>query len=225
MQEDKKWLFFRIGLVIAFISLIFYGIYINNLNKLDLSKYNKDQIITSTADNGGFGDLVLGNPNAKVVIIEYGDYQCPACGSYREKFEKLVTTYPDKVALVFRQYIIPGHTDARAASATALAAARQGKFWQMHNKLFSSLAEWNGKSNQRAKIFENYARDLGLDIDKYHQDLESEDITKKISFDMTLGKAHQLEATPTIVVNGEKVDYEIWSKDDKFANFLTEKLK
>lgn len=225
MQEDKKWLFFRVGLVIAFIGLVVYGVYANNQNKLDISKYNKDAIIASNDDDGGFGDIVLGNLNAKVLVIEYGDYQCPACGTYREKFEKLVTTYPDQVALVFRQYIIPGHTDARAASAAALAAARQGKFWEMHDKLYAGADNWSGKSDQRATIFENYAQEIGLNLDQYRQDLQSEAITKKIAFDMALGKAHKLTETPTVIVNGEKVGGETWSDDTKFASLINSKLK
>lgn len=225
MQEDKKWLILRIGLVVVFIGLIAYGIYANNRNKLNIDNYNKDSIIAADEQNGGFGDLVLGKRDAKIVVVEYGDYQCPACGTYRHKFDKLVKNHPDQVALVFRQYILPGHTDARAASATALAAAKQGKFWEMHEKIYAGLENWSGKSDQRAAVFEGYARELGLDLERYRNDLHSHDITKKINFDMALGKAHGLTATPTVIINGENVDSEIWSDEAKITKYLADKLK
>ena len=225
MNEDRKWLVIKIGLALSVIGVIIYGIYVNNQNKIDITKYNKDDIVAANQDNGEFDDAVLGNRNAKVKVIEYGDYQCPACGRYHKTFEKLVEKYPNQVALVFRHYILPDHTDARLASGVALAAARQGKFWQMHEKIFKNQSEWTGQGDKRESIFEKYAQELGLDLAKYKADLKSKSISQKIDFDMELGRAHKLNATPTIIINSEAIDPNTWSDEAKLHTLIENKLK
>lgn len=225
MDEDQKWLIVRVGLVIGVIGLIAYGIYSNNQNRLDITKYNKDAAISANADNGQFNDVVLGDANAKITVIEYADYQCPACGRYAPVFEKLTKDYPGRVKLVFRNFILPGHTDARAAAGVALAADRQGKFWEMHHKLFATQRDWVDQGSKRTEVFENLAKELGLDLNKFRQDLADEAISKKIKFDMELGRAHNLNATPTIVVNGELVPAETWSNSTKLKQLIDTKLQ
>lgn len=225
MEEDRKWLIVRIGLVLSVVGLIVYGIYSNNQNRLDITKYNKDSVISANADNGNFNEIVLGDTNAKVTVVEYADYQCPACGRYKDVFQGLVKDYPGQVKLIFRNFILPGHTDARAASAVALAAERQGKFWQVHSQLFERQAEWSGSGEKRTEIFEDIAKKAGLDLDKFRTDLQSDDITKKIKFDMELGRAHNLNATPTLIINGKLVESDTWADKDKLKNYMSEVLK
>lgn len=225
MEEDRKWLIVRIGLVLSVVGLIIYGIYSNNQGRLDITKYNKDTAISANADNGNFNEIVLGDANAPVTVIEYADYQCPACGHYKQVFQGLVNDYPGKVKLIFRSFILPGHTDARAASAVALAADRQGKFWPVHNQLFERQTEWSGAGEKRTAIFEDIAQKAGLDLDKFRTDLQSDDITKKIKFDMELGRAHNLNATPTLIINGKPVESSIWADKDKLKTYMSEIIK
>lgn len=225
MEEDRKWLIIRIGLVLSVVGLIIYGIYSNNQNRLDITKYNKDSAISANADNGNFNEITLGDANAKVTVIEYADYQCPACGRYKDVFQGLVKDYPGQVKLIFRNFILPGHTDARAASGVALAAERQGKFWQVHSQLFERQTEWSGSGEKRTEIFEDIAKKAGLDLDKFRADLQSDDITKKIKFDMELGRAHNLNATPTLIINGKLVESDTWADKDKLKNYMSEVLK
>lgn len=225
MEEDRKWLIIRIGLVLSVVGLIIYGIYSNNQNRLDITKYNKDSAISANADNGNFNEITLGDVNAKVTVIEYADYQCPACGRYKDVFQGLVKDYPGQVKLIFRNFILPGHTDARAASGVALAAERQGKFWQVHSQLFERQTEWSGSGEKRTEIFEDIAKKAGLDLDKFRADLQSDDITKKIKFDMELGRAHNLNATPTLIINGKLVESDTWADKDKLKNYMSEVLK
>lgn len=224
MNEDKKWPIVIIVLVMAVIGILGYGIYSNKSNKLDISKYNKDGIISANADNGQFADLVLGNPQAKVIVVEYGDYQCPACAHNRHIFEDLIKTYPDKVALIFRHFVLPGHPDAKAASAASLAAARQQQFWAMHDKIYDNQQQWSGKSDQRLAIFETYAKELGLNLEQFRQDFNSAEVNQKIKFDIALGKAHQVTATPSMIVNGEQVPVETWSDPAKLKSLIESKL-
>lgn len=224
-MEQQQWPLLRIGLTIALIGLIIYGIFTNQTNQLDISRYNKDQPIAANVDNGQFADLTLGKAEAPIKVIEYADYQCPACGHYRSQFEQLVAKYPDQVSLTFRNYILPGHTEARAAAGAALAAARQNKFWPMHAKLFDQAEQWSHQTDQRTALFEQYAQELGLNLEQFRQDLQSPTITQKIKFDMALGNAHQLEATPTVIVNGQKLPPETWSDTTKLEQFIQQQLK
>lgn len=225
MDEDRKWLIVRVALVLSVVGLIVYGIYYNHQNRLDITKYNKDTAISANADNGNFDEIVMGDANAPITVIEYADYQCPACGRYKQVFQGLVNDYPGKVKLIFRNFILPSHTDARAASGVALAAQRQGKFWQVHAQLFERQAEWSGAGEKRTDIFEDIAKKAGMDLDKFHADLKSDEIAKKIKFDMELGKAHNLSATPTLIINGKYVDSEIWGNKDKLKQYMSELLK
>lgn len=225
MDEDRKWLIIRIGLVLSVIGVIIYGIYSNNQNRLNIDKYNKDTAISANADNGQFDEIVLGDANAKITVVEYADYQCPACGRYASVFENLTKDYPGQVKLIFRNFILPGHTDARAAAGVALAAYRQSKFWEMHHKLFENQDAWVDQGAKRTEIFENMAKDLGLNLDKFRQDLASEDISKKIKFDMALGRAHNLNATPTIIIDGQFIPSETWGNSTKLKDLIENKLK
>lgn len=225
MDEDRKWLFIRIGLVLAVIGLIGYGIFANNRDRLDITKYDKNSAISANDHNGHFDDIVLGDNNAKVTIIEYSDYQCPACARYASLFEGMVNDYPGQVKLIFRNFLLPGHIDARAASSAALAANRQGKFWEMHHELFTKQADWTDQGEKRTAALEKLAQSIGLDLNKFRTDMNSEEVVKKIKFDMELGKAHNLRGTPTIIINGETVNSEIWSDKTKLKQLIERQLK
>ena len=95
----------------------------------------------------------------------------------------------------------------------------------MHHKLFATQRDWVDQGSKRTEVFENLAKELGLDLNKFRQDLADEAISKKIKFDMELGRAHNLNATPTIVVNGELVPAETWSNSTKLKQLLDTKLQ
>ncbi len=211
-----------LGLIV--LSVIGFGVYYGQRNKIDLAKYDKNSLIKKTKDNGNFGDLILGQPEAKVNLIEYGDYQCPACGKYSHIFDQLPQKYQNKVKVIVRQYPIPNHTDARAAAAVALAASKQDQFEQMHHKLFDEQNRWVNKNGQRKKIFLEMAKELELDIKKFEKDLTDPKIDQKINFDMELGRAHKLTGTPTIIVAGKSVEPETWSNQEKLDKLLKKEI-
>lgn len=225
MNEDRKWSIVWISLILSVVGIIIYGIYLNKQERLDITKYNRDSAIGANHDNGQFNELVLGHTDAPITVIEYADYQCPACGRYKQVFQGLVKNYPNQIKLIFRNFVLPDHIDARAAAGVALAADRQGKFWQVHNQLFERQAEWSGTGMRRTAIFEDIAQKAGLDIDKFRNDLKSNDINQKIKFDMELGRAHNLDATPTLIINGKLVDSSIWSDENKLKKYISEASK
>ena len=191
---------------------------------ISLEGVNKDVILRASDQNGQIADHILGDPEAKVVIIEYGDYQCPACASEWPKLEAVVQSYESGVALVYRHFPLPGHTNAKAAAGAAESAGLQGKFWEMHSRLLATYQTWGENIQGRDAIFEGYAQELGLDIAQYKKDIASKAVSQRINFGVALGKAHNLTETPTIIVNGQKLDSDTWSDSDKLKQLIDSKL-
>lgn len=176
--------------------------------ELDVSKVDVTAVQSANKDNGNIADHVYGKADSKVTLINYGDYQCPGCGYYHPTIKAVVEEYKDKIRFIFRNFPIPSsHPNAKAAAGTAEAAGLQGKFWEMHNKIYESQDSWNTLSGEkRTDFFKDYAKQLGLDVNKFTTDLESENITQKIDFDQALGKKAGVDATPIFYLDGTKLD-------------------
>lgn len=176
--------------------------------------FNKSSEVTFTGDagkvisEGPIVDQATGSKDQKVVLIEYGDYQCPGCGSVAAPVNELVETYKSKLTFVFRNLPLTNiHPNALAASTAAEAAGLQGKFWQMHDLLYANQTSWASvDATQRSSVFESYANQIGLNLDKYRQDLNSKDIIAKINRDRSTAKTFKADSTPTFVLNGQKFD-------------------
>ena len=110
--------------------------------------------------------------------------------------------------LIFRNFPIPSlHPNARAAASAAESAGIQGKFWEMHDMLYSNQDAWSEAAiNERTEIFVGYADELGLDKEKFKKDLSDTQITKKINFDVAVGRNQGVTGTPTFYLNGEQVE-------------------
>lgn len=143
-----------------------------------------------------------GNPASKVVVTEFGDYQCSACASwYPYLHDTFLPAYSDKILFVFKNYPLPMHKNAQTSAQAAEAAGLQNKFWQMHDKLYLAQKEWENDEDPTSR-FEGYARDLGLDIDKYKNDFNSNVVKDLIKKDVALGDKLGLPGTPSFLVNG-----------------------
>lgn len=176
---------------------------------LDVSGFENNSIIAAATENGNIGDHVAGSTEGKVILVEYGDFQCPGCGAAHPNVKSLIETYNDSVTFIFRNLPLTSiHPNAYAAAGVAEAAGLQGKYWQMHDKLFETQNEWNNlDATKRATAFEGYAKGLELDIDKFNTDLKGDEVKQKIKFDHELYKSLGLpESTPTFYLNGEKLD-------------------
>jgi len=142
---------------------------------------------------------VKGLASAKVTIIEFSDFQCPFCQRGAKTVEEVLKAYPNDVKLVFKNLPLPFHKDALPAAKAALAAGRQGKFWEMHDKLFDNQKGLN------SEMYVEAAKTLGLDMEKFKADMESPDIAKQIDEDQALAKTHGISGTPGFFVNGVAV--------------------
>ena len=164
-------------------------------------------------------DHVRGNATAKVSLIEYGDFQCPACGAYEPLVQQLYKEYGDKVAFVFRNFPLPMHGNAMIAAQAAEAAGSAGKYWEMHDLLYTHQREWSDTANTAivTKNFNGYAQSLGINAEAFNTALNANATKSKIQNDTALGNTAQVDHTPTFFVNLTQIpnpgDYSTFKKD------------
>lgn len=135
-----------------------------------------------------------------VTLVEFGDFDCPACMTYASTLKKIVAHYDSKVQLIFRTF--PIHPTAAADSLVALAAGNQGKFWEMYDLLYEKQNEWTSYGADKTALFTKYATSLGLDITKFNADLKN--VANKAVVDQDNADAITLgiDRTPTLFING-----------------------
>jgi protein-disulfide isomerase len=158
--------------------------------------------ITSGVING---EYLPASPSATVTLVEFGDYVCPACAAYEPYVKQILTDLPGKVNFVFRNYPLSYHTNAPLASYAVEAAGIQGKYWQMHEKVFTTKDTWSNLSDP-TNTFVGFATDLGLNIDKFKSDISSQTVKDIVSQDRSDGDKTGLSETPTFYLNGVKVN-------------------
>lgn len=141
-----------------------------------------------------------GNASGAVTIVEFADFECPVCGAVYPVLEKAFDAKKDKVRFVFKFLPLPKHMHAEPAARAAIAAMNQGKFWEMHHKLFEN------QEHLEQSDLEGYARDLGLDVAKFKQDMQSKETTDRIEADKKQADSLKVKGTPTIYVNGREYD-------------------
>ncbi len=149
-------------------------------------------------------DWVKGSRTAKVTLIEYGDFECPGCAQYASVVSALSAEFGDKIAVVYRHFPLPQHTNAIPMIYVAEAAGLQGKFWEMNDMIFANQAKWVGKSDVKSIVTE-YAKTLGLDVTKFVSDFESTDLRKKVETIVEKNSKVGITYTPTFFLNGKRI--------------------
>jgi len=144
------------------------------------------------------GSPSVGPADARVVLVEFSDFQCPYCVKAIEKINAVLKAYPKDVRLVFKQFPLETHPQASISAAAALAAHNQGKFWQMHDVLFANRAQLS-----RPNIL-GWAAKLGLDMKRFQDDLDSETIKNAVIKDTRDGDKAGVEGTPTLFIDGQR---------------------
>jgi protein-disulfide isomerase len=162
------------------------------------------------------GSPSRGPENAPITIVEFADFECPACGKAYPVLEKMLKRYPGQVRFVFKNYPLSIHKHAEKAARAAMAAAKQGKFWEMHHALFDLQPELPEEA-----AIQRVAKSLGLDMKKFNDDLASEAIADEVSRDRKQGDAVHLESTPLVFINGRHYDLDYFD----FAEDLDDWLK
>ena len=151
--------------------------------------------------------------NVSVTVEEFGDYQCPPCGLLHPELKKIAKDYGSRVSFVFRNFpLIKLHKNALASAQAAEAARLQGHFDEMHDRLYEHQADWKDQADPRP-TFTGYARELGLDLNRFGRDMEGEEVRQKIDFDTRTATVREVVGTPTIFVEGKQLKPEMTNAD------------
>lgn len=148
-----------------------------------------------------------GTDGAKVTLVVWGDYQCPACKAAEPQISAVVNEFTDRISFVFRQFPLPTHKFSQLAATAVEAAGAQGEYWEMHDKLYALQDDWSTVSTQKAiDLFVTYASDLGLNTDQFRTAVTERQFDEKLARDLADAEALGVSKTPTLYVNGTEVD-------------------
>jgi protein-disulfide isomerase len=165
-----------------------------------------DKAANSSSASSQGSQNFYGKEDSPVTVTEFVDFQCEACYAYYPYVKEVKEKYKDKVRFQVRNFpITSGHQFAFQAARAAEAAARQGKFWEMHDKIFEGQKVWERTQNPQS-YFDQYAKEIGLDMNKYKADRDSSDVAAVINKDLADVKELGGTGTPTFAINGKKVD-------------------
>jgi len=194
MSKETKILIAVTAVVI--IVLMGAAFFVSGSNPLNPSGAATDmtRLIRTTSDK-----IVV--PKARVTIVEFGDFECPACSAVQPLVKQILADNKGKITYVFRNYPLPQHQNAQIAAQAAEAAGAQGKYWEMHDLLFAKQADWSS-SKSPLDIFSSYAKSLKLDVNKFSNDVKNNAYADKIQQDIDDGNALSINQTPSFYVNG-----------------------
>jgi protein-disulfide isomerase len=162
-------------------------------------------------------DHIQGNPNAKVELVEFGDYQCPHCGRAYPIIKQVQEALGDQLKFVFRNFPLAEiHPQARIAAVATEAANRQGKYWEMHDIVFEN------QQQLRLPQLLGYARTLGLNMEQFETDIGDDALTDIIDEDFESGVRSGVNGTPTFFIDGHK--YTGSWEAEPLISFIREKI-
>lgn len=185
--------------ILAAIAVIFVGLIVYSNSK------NADN--SSSLSNTKPTSNIEGSTASGVKLVEYGDFQCPACGLYYPTVEQVINTYQDRIQFQFRNLPLTSlHPNAFAAARAGEAAARQDKFFDMYNKLYQNQNDWASSKNA-LQFFTGYAQQIGLDVNKFTSDYKSTAVNNAINADIAaFDKTGAEKSTPTFFLDGKHID-------------------
>jgi len=212
MKKNKDIIF-----ALGFIGLVIAGLII-------LVRFggNNSSEAASLSNVAPIAKWTKGNSDSKVILVEYSDFQCPACGAYYPLVKQLTEEFGDRIKFTYRHFPLSQiHKNAAPAARAAEASGKQGKFWEMHDLLFENQSRWSESSDVHA-VFESYAQRLDLNIDQFKSDMKSKEIMEKVESDYQSGVASRVNGTPTFFLNGKKFDNP--RSYEQFKTIITEAL-
>ncbi len=179
-------------------SLLFLSLLL--LSACNGSSISKDEALKVDAQ-----DWVKGPATAKLTLVEFADFQCPACGAYYPLVKEIAADYPKDLRVIFRHFPLTSiHQNALLASKAAEAAGRQGKFWEMHDMLYQQQKDWSESGGAR-DMFAGYAEKIGANKDQFLKDLDSSDVEARVRRGMDAGRALGVNGTPIFFLNGQAI--------------------
>ncbi len=190
-SENKPVIFIGLFTLVAFIVIIYLAgkneVKVNEVVKVDPSIF-----VTSQTH-------IKGEASASATLVEFSDFQCPACGAFYPLLKQLEQKFGDKLRVIYKHYPLPQHTFARKAAEASEVASAQGKFWEYHDVLFEN------QSNLTVEDLKKYASNLGLNTEQFNSELDSGKYSQIVQDDVALGNKLNVQATPTFYLNGRKL--------------------
>lgn len=204
--NKKTWIIFAVVVTGLMVALVVWSR--NSTPQVDVSSIDTNAIQQASPASGNIGDHVFGKADSKVILIEYGDFQCPGCKAAQPGISTISSQYTDTVAFVFRNFPLTTiHANARAAAAAVEAAGLEGKYWEMHDAVYQNQANWeNLTGDDRTNRFIDIATSVGLSSNTFKADLAKDSINKKISFDQAIGLKLNVNSTPSFYLGGKLID-------------------
>jgi protein-disulfide isomerase len=203
---SKRFLLLLVAIFAIFVGFVAFG------------KHNKTNI---GGDSGDGSQHFMGA--GKTQLVEFGDYQCPGCGSYYPYLKALAQKHPKDLIFRFRNFpLVNIHKNAMAAARAAEASDKQGKFWEMHDMLYERQKSWETSPNA-AQIFEDYATELGLNIDQFKRDVSSSAVSDIINSDIKAAQNLRATGTPTMVLDGKMI--ELPNNPNQFTQMVEDAIK
>ena len=213
-QANKATIWFIVGfIVLVTAGAIIAGAYSSGTSSSSNSNASSTFVATVARANTS-ADWTEGNPNAKVSFVEYGDFECPACGEYYPVVQQLVQNYSSTVLFVFRNFpLYTIHPFAGISAQAAEAAGLEGgaaKYWAMNGLLYTKQSEWSVNSaltpqQVLSQYLDGYAQSIGLDVNTFNNDINATSVAQKIQADVNSGTAAQIDHTPTFFVNLKQI--------------------
>jgi protein-disulfide isomerase len=168
-------------------------------------------------------DNVQGAATSSVLLIEYSDFECPACRAYSGVLKQLMVELGSKVTFVYRNFpLIEIHPNAELAARAAQAAGKQGKFWEMHDLLFEKQDEWAQSANPEP-LFESYSKLLGISVEQFKIDFGSKEIINFVKAERASAIKLGLQGTPTFFINGKQIQNP--NSVDAFRTIINDAIK
>jgi len=148
----------------------------------------------------------ISTSSATVTLVEFSDFQCSACRVYYQMVKEITGTYKESMTFAYRNFPLTDlHPNAQIAAQAAEAAGLQGKYWEMHDFLFTKQSDWSESTSPR-DIFARYAESLGMNVDQFKKDIDSDAVKNRIAVDVNDGNALGINATPTFFLNNQKIE-------------------
>lgn len=141
--------------------------------------------------------------SSDVVVVEFMDFECEACGAFYPLVEQLRKDYAGEVTFVARYFPLPGHSNGEPAARAVESAARQGAFEEMYTKMYTTQKQWGEQKESQAPLFRSYAEEIGLDMQQYDADVDSAEVRDRVQKDITDGESLNVQGTPTFYIDGK----------------------
>lgn len=151
-------------------------------------------------------EITIGKIDSKVKLVEYADFECPACATYNPLIKQAIEEYKEEMLFVYRNFPLPQHRNAETSARAAVAAYKQNKFMEMSSLLYQNQSEW-ANSNEADKIFKGYGEELKLDIEKFTKDYNSNETKNLIEQQKQEAYKAGINATPTFFLNGNQIQF------------------